>query len=75
MRYEPYDKFISSVDQGTVDKTMEMWFDKIEETIPYKKWFCGHYHTDRLSIESGGKLRLMYDDVIELETMDAVEEA
>ena len=72
MRYEPYDKFIGSVDQGTVDKTMEMWFDKIEETVSYKKWFCGHYHTDRISTESGGKLRLMYDDVIELEEYDEV---
>jgi len=51
---------------------MEMWFDKIEETVPYKKWFCGHYHTDRISAESGGKLRLMYDDVIELEEYDEV---
>lgn len=65
-KYEPYDKFMSGVDQGTVDKTMEIWFDKIEETVPYKKWFCGHYHTDRISPESGGKLRLMYDDIIEL---------
>ena len=66
MKYEPTDQFISGIDQTKVDKTMEMFFDKIEETVPYKNWYCGHYHIDRISLLSGCKLRFMYNDIIEI---------
>lgn len=59
-KYEPRDMFLSQVDQSTVDDTMEHWMDGIEEEIPYSKWYCGHWHTDR-TID---KMRFMYYDII-----------
>lgn len=62
IKYEPYDKFLTSIDQTQVDKTMENFFGDLDSTIRYKKWFCGHYHVDRESLD--GKVHLMYNDVI-----------
>lgn len=39
--------FLASVDQSRVDTSTEKWLDKIEESIDYKAWFCGHWHTDK----------------------------
>jgi hypothetical protein len=36
------------IDQSTVDKTMEVWMAKIEETFLWKHWLFGHYHADRI---------------------------
>lgn len=63
IKYEPYDKFLTGIDQTQVDKTMENFFGELESTIRYKNWFCGHYHVDR----KVDKVRLMYNDILELE--------
>lgn len=63
-KYIPRDMFLSIVDQSTVDDTMEHWMDTVEKSVPYKKWYCGHWHTDR-SID---KMRFMYHDIILLES-------
>lgn len=62
LKYEPYDKLCPGIDQSAVDKTMELFFNKIEKTVPYDHWFCGHYHLDRLAADL--KMRFMYNDVI-----------
>ena len=46
-KYEPREMFISGLEQSTVDDSTERWLDMIEETIEYKAWFCGHWHTDK----------------------------
>lgn len=46
-KYEPREMFLSSIDQSSVDTSTEKWLDKIEESIHYKAWFCGHWHTDK----------------------------
>ena len=46
-KYEPVEMFLSGVDQSGVDDSTERWLDKIEESIDYKDWFCGHWHTDK----------------------------
>ena len=46
-KYEPVEMFLSGVDQSGVDDSTERWLDKIEETIDYKEWYCGHWHTDK----------------------------
>ena len=38
---------LSSVDQSQVDKSTEEWLDTIEGRLDYRKWYCGHYHTDK----------------------------
>ena len=44
---EPVEVFMSGVDQSKVDKSTENWLDKIEDRLSYKKWYCGHYHTEK----------------------------
>ena len=47
-KYEPREVFIEGLDQSKVDKSMEFFLDKIEESIDYNKWYCGHYHTEKM---------------------------
>lgn len=61
LKYEPREMFLSCIDQSKVDKSTEIWLDKIEDTIDYKKWYCGHYHADK-SID---KIRIMFEDISE----------
>lgn len=46
--WEPTDLFLNSVDQSTVDKTMEDWLEGFKDKIKYNVWLFGHYHDDRL---------------------------
>ena len=46
-KYEPTEMFLGGIDQCTVDDSTERWLDTIEESIQYKAWFCGHWHTDK----------------------------
>lgn len=46
-RYIPREVFLSGIDQSTVDNSTEKWLDSIEEHLFYKKWYCGHYHTEK----------------------------
>lgn len=46
-KYEPVEMFLAGVDQSGVDDSTERWLDKIEESVDYKDWFCGHWHTDK----------------------------
>lgn len=46
-KYIPREMFLSGIDQNTVDNSTEQWLDNIEEKVQYKKWYCGHYHTDK----------------------------
>ena len=47
LKYEPTEMFLPMIDQSSVDQSTEIWLDKIEESIEYKAWFCGHWHTDK----------------------------
>ncbi len=47
LKYEPKEVFMKGLDQAKVDKSMEIFLDKIEENIDYNKWYCGHYHTEK----------------------------
>lgn len=46
-KYESREMFLASIDQSSVDISTEKRLDKIEESIDYKAWFCGHWHTDK----------------------------
>ena len=30
-----------------IDRSTEIWLEKIEKNTEYKVWFCGHYHIDK----------------------------
>lgn len=46
--WEPTDLFLGSVNQSTVDKSMEIWMDRIKDKIKWQIWCFGHFHADRL---------------------------
>ncbi len=48
-KYLPREMFLKDIDQSTVDNGTEYFLDKIEESIDYTLWYCGHYHTDKKS--------------------------
>ena len=47
LKYELVEVFLSGADQSRVDKSTEEWLDGIEDRLEYKKWYCGHYHTEK----------------------------
>lgn len=47
LKYEPTEVFMKCIDQSDVDKSMEKLLDRVEESINYDKWYCGHYHTEK----------------------------
>ena len=59
LKYEPTEGFLPGVDQSRVDKSTEEWLGKIEERLEYRKWSCGHYHTEK----EVGRVRLMFEEV------------
>lgn len=62
LKYVPTEMFIPMVDQSTVDFSMEIWFNEIFGVIDFKRWYCGHYHTDKLD----DKIRFLYNDFVDL---------
>ncbi len=63
LKYEPVEVFLPDIDQSKVDKSTEEWLDSIEERLDYKKWYCGHYHTEK-KID---RLQIMFNDYAALE--------
>ncbi len=55
-KFEPTDLFLSFIEQSKVDKSMEIWMDKIYEKIETNSinknvppiWCFGHFHADRI---------------------------
>ena len=46
-KYIPVEALLKGLNQATVDGTTEEWFDKIEDSLDYKAWYCGHWHIDK----------------------------
>jgi 3-oxoacid CoA-transferase subunit A len=44
----PTEVFLSGVDQSKVLNKSEKALERIKESITYTKWFCGHFHTDKI---------------------------
>lgn len=62
LSYEPVEVFLDGIDQSTVDKTTENWLDEIEDQLMYKKWYCGHFHTEKIV----DNLQFMFESIEEL---------
>lgn len=58
-KYEPIEAFMQGLDQRTVDTSTERWLDQIEESVDYKKWYCGHFHTAKKT----HRLQFMFEDI------------
>lgn len=61
LKYEPVEVFLPFIDQSKVDKSTEKWLDSIEQRLTYDKWYCGHYHTEKII----DKLEFMYESIKE----------
>lgn len=46
-KYIPREVFLSGIDQSKVDNSTEYFLDEVENKLIYKKWYCGHYHTEK----------------------------
>lgn len=57
----PRHLFLKTIDQSTVDNSMEYFLQEVKEKIEYKNWFFGHYH-DNEQIEEN--MYMLYDGVI-----------
>jgi len=62
MKYMPYEAFLGGIDQRMVDKSTEEWLDSIEDKLTYSKWFCGHFHIEKVV----DKMRFVYQSFYEL---------
>ena len=62
LKYEPREAFSCCIDQRTIDKSTEVWLDMLEDRIEYKRWYCGHYHIDKVF----AGMRFMFADIEEL---------
>lgn len=47
-RFIPREWFLPMIDQSTVDNSTEQWLDTIYERINVDKWYCGHFHGEKL---------------------------
>jgi len=60
-KYMPHEVFLSGIDQKQVDNSTEKYLDEIETNLNYKRWYAGHYHTDKIV----DKIRFMMNDIDE----------
>lgn len=58
LKFEPTEVFMSGLDQSTVDTSTEEWLDTIEERLDYRRWYAGHFHTNK----HDGKLTILFED-------------
>lgn len=47
LKYVPIEVFLPGIDQRTVDRSTEIWLDHIEDRLDYRRWYCGHFHTEK----------------------------
>ena len=60
-KYMPYEVFLSGIDQSKVDNSTEKFLDIVEQSTNYNKWYCGHYHTEKIV----DKIKFMYNNIEE----------
>lgn len=67
--WQPYDLFLSMVDQSKVSKRMEQFFTDMSNIIDFKHWFFGHFHAHRLNMDivrshpGQGRVSMLFDHV------------
>ena len=46
--YLPREVFLSQIDQSQVENRTEQSLQRIYESVEFDRWFCGHFHTDKV---------------------------
>lgn len=71
-KYVPVETFIAGIDQSSVDTGTEEWLDTIEGRLTYRRWFAGHYHTEK----TVDRLRIIFNDILAFpETIGCADQA
>lgn len=60
---QPTDLFLGCIDQSKVDNSMEIWMEKLKQSLSWKLWLFGHYHSDRIEQP---RIEQFYTEVEEL---------
>lgn len=60
--FEPIEWFLVGIDQSTVDNSTEKWLDTVYDSVDVKRWYCGHYHGQKLD----KNVRFMFGNYVEL---------
>lgn len=61
LRFEPIEWFLTGINQSTVDNSTEKWLDTIYDSVDVKRWYCGHYHGQKLD----KNVRFMFGNYVE----------
>lgn len=64
--WQPIDLFLGSIDQSTVDNSMELWMDILKDKIRWNIWLWAHYHVDRIERPH---CEIYYNDIENLDTI------
>lgn len=64
--WEPSDLFLPSVNQSTVDKSMELFLEELAQVFEWNVWCFGHYHSDRIERPH---IEQLYTDMEDLDTL------
>lgn len=64
LSWQPTDLFLTTLDQSTIDDSMEVWMDSFKDVIDWKVWLFGHYHRNRLIRPH---VEMLFDDIQNLE--------
>lgn len=62
-KYIPTEAFLPNIPQDTVDNSTEKFLDKIEDMTVYRKWYCGHWHINKMD----EKMRFLFEDIVMLD--------
>lgn len=68
LKYEPKDLFLPFINQSSVDKTMESFFDEVDNKLHPNVWVWGHFHQYREypREEDGRRALMLFNDKLVL---------
>lgn len=61
--WEPTDLFLNGINQSTVDKSMEVWLNKLKDCFTWGVYCFGHYHADRIERPNVQQFYMDYEDL------------
>lgn len=63
LSWQPRELFSNFPDRHNPDNSMEIWLDKLKDTMSFDYWFFGHYH-DNMVIRP--RVEMLYEDILRL---------
>lgn len=63
LSWEPTDLFLRGVNQNQVDKSMELWLDKVQQAVDWRVWLFGHFHADRIERPCVEQMYMDYENI------------